>query len=81
MQETQIIPHIRSMNFRSKFVEISDHLSKSKSRRCQGKNSDKQVIHKFGKFLDFRNHILIGKRNYTNNDKFPIETTFTCITE
>ena len=30
MQKTQILPHIRSMNFRPKFVEISDHVSKPK---------------------------------------------------
>ena len=30
MQKTQILPHIRSMNFRSKFIEISDHVSKPK---------------------------------------------------
>ena len=28
--KTQILLHIRSMNFRSKFVEISDHVSKPK---------------------------------------------------
>ena len=30
MQETQIILHIRSMYFRSKFIEISVHVSKPK---------------------------------------------------
>ena len=30
MQKTQILPHIRSMNFRSKFIEISDRVSKPK---------------------------------------------------
>ena len=30
MQETQIILHIRAMYFRSKLVEISDHVSKPK---------------------------------------------------
>ena len=30
MQKTLILPHIRAMNFRSKFVEISDHVSKLK---------------------------------------------------
>ena len=30
MQETQIILHIRSIYFRSKFIEISDHVSKPK---------------------------------------------------
>ena len=28
MQKTFILLHIRAMNFRSKFVEISDHVSK-----------------------------------------------------
>ena len=27
MQKTQILQHFRPMNFRSKFVEISDHLN------------------------------------------------------
>ena len=30
MQETQIILHIRSMYFRSIFIEINDHVSKPK---------------------------------------------------
>ena len=30
MQETQIILHIRSMYFRSKFIEISDQVTKPK---------------------------------------------------
>ena len=30
MQKTFILLHIRAMNFRSKFVEISDHVSKPK---------------------------------------------------
>ena len=29
-QKTLILPHIRAMNFRSQFVEISDHMSKLK---------------------------------------------------
>ena len=30
MQKTLFLPHIRAMNFRSKFVEFSDHVSKLK---------------------------------------------------
>ena len=30
MQKTSILLHIQAMNFRSKFVEISDHVSKLK---------------------------------------------------
>ena len=33
MQETEILLHIRSMNFRSKFIEFSDHVTKPKFYR------------------------------------------------
>ena len=48
MQETQFLPHIRSMNFRPKFVEISDHVSKPKFYHIEN-----QILPHYESLADF----------------------------
>ena len=48
MQETHILPHIRVMNFRSKFVKISDHVSKPKFYHIED-----QILPHYESLVDF----------------------------
>ena len=54
-----------SLNFLDEF-HLLFHMQKE-FRRYHIKKVDRRVKHKFGEFLDFRNHILIWKQNYIKN--------------